>query len=74
MNSTKLRISTPVDEPVVRFQRLIEAPPALVFDVWTDPEHLCRWWGPRALTLVVSEMDLRVGGAYRFVSRAPARS
>ena len=71
MNSTELRISTPADEPVVRFQRFVKAPPALVFEVWTDPEHLRHWWGPRALTLVVSEIDLRVGGAYRFVSRAP---
>ena len=71
MNSTELRISTPIDEPVVRFQRFVNAPPALAFEVWTDPEHLRHWWGPRALTLVVSEVDLRVGGAYRFVSRAP---
>ena len=72
MNSTtELRISTPVDEAVVRFQRFVNAPPALVFEMWTDPEHLRHWWGPRALTLVVREIDLRVGGAYRFVSRAP---
>ncbi len=71
MNSTELRVSTPVDEPVVRFQRFVKAPPALVFEVWTDPEHLRHWWGPRALTLIVREIDLRVGGTYRFVSRAP---
>ncbi|HEU5060856.1 MAG TPA: SRPBCC family protein, partial [Kofleriaceae bacterium] len=43
----------------------------LVYEAFTRPEHLRRWWGPRDLELVVCEIDLRVGGSYRFVQRAP---
>jgi uncharacterized protein YndB with AHSA1/START domain len=67
----ELEIEVPRDEPVVIFRRLIKAPPALVFRMYTEPEHLRRWWGPRHLDLVVCEIDLRVGGRYRFVHRAP---
>ena len=52
-------------------RRVVEAPRELVWDLFTKPEHLKRWWGPRVLTLVVCEVDLRVGGSYRFVQRAP---
>jgi uncharacterized protein YndB with AHSA1/START domain len=71
MTPTELDIAIPADSPVVSFRRTVKAPLALVFGVWTEPEHLRHWWGPRALALVVSEVDLRVGGGYRFVSRAP---
>src|SRR5262249_38951527 len=43
----------------------------LVFEAWTNPEHMRRWLGPRRLTWVVCDVDLRVGGAYRWVQRAP---
>lgn len=69
--TAQLEISIPPDEPVIAFRRFVKAPPALVFAAWTDPEHLPHWWGPRRLELVVCEIDLRVGGGYRFVSRAP---
>jgi uncharacterized protein YndB with AHSA1/START domain len=68
---SELEIDIPPDEPVVIFCRLIKAPPELVFRMYTEPEHLRRWWGPRHLDLVVCEIDLRVGGRYHFVHRAP---
>lgn len=52
-------------------RRLLNAPRALVFDVWTKPEHMKRWLGPRSLTMVSCEVDLRVGGRYRYVHRGP---
>src|SRR5262245_53222787 len=51
--------------------RAFNAPRHLVFDAFTKAHHVARWWGPRYLTLAVCEIDLRVGGAYRFVQRAP---
>lgn len=71
MTTTALEIDAPPDEPVIHTRRFVQAPPELVFDVLTRCEHLSRWWGPRRLELVVCEIDLRVGGAYRFVQRAP---
>jgi uncharacterized protein YndB with AHSA1/START domain len=44
-----------------------------VFRVFTEPERLRNWWGPRVLQNVVCEVDLRVGGGYRIVQRAPDR-
>lgn len=57
--------------PTIVMTRLFDAPRGLVFEAITRPEHLARWWGPRRTTLVTCEVDLRVGGAYRFVLRTP---
>ena len=71
MTTTALDITTPADAPVIISTRFVKAPPELVFDAWTKPEHLRNWWGPRRLELVQCDVDLRVGGAWRFVHRAP---
>ncbi len=55
-------------------QRTFDAPPELVFRVWTRPEHLARWWGPKDFTPVAFEQDFRPGGAYRAGIRAPSGS
>ena len=49
--------------------RTIDGPAHLVFDAWTDPELVKRWWVPKSvpITLASCEMDVRVGGTYRFV-------
>ncbi len=51
--------------------RIFEAPPPLVFQAWTKPEHLVRWFGPNDFTLPTCEVDFRVGGSYRFCMHAP---
>jgi uncharacterized protein YndB with AHSA1/START domain len=43
-------------------ERTFNAPRDLVFKVWTDPEHLARWWGPKAFTTKVETLELRPGG------------
>jgi uncharacterized protein YndB with AHSA1/START domain len=55
-------------------RRVVDAPRALVFEAFTKCEHLKRWMGPCTLTMVSCETDLRVGGRYRFVFRAPDSS
>jgi uncharacterized protein YndB with AHSA1/START domain len=69
MTAAGLEIVTPADEPVILVRRLFRASPAVLFAAWTEPQHLHHWWGPRVLELVVCEVDLRVGGGYRFVER-----
>jgi uncharacterized protein YndB with AHSA1/START domain len=71
MTGRELEIWVPADRAVVRFRRFVNAPPDLVFDAWTQPEHLRRWWGPRSYALVVCEVDLRIGGSYRLTQQAP---
>ena len=50
---------------------MIDAPRALVFQAWTDPEQIARWWGPKGFITVDYDMDVRPGGAYRFRMRSP---
>jgi uncharacterized protein YndB with AHSA1/START domain len=65
-----LTVTTPTDRDIV-LSRAFAAPRHLVFDALTRPELLTRWYGARGWNLVVCKVDLRVGGAYRFVSHGP---
>jgi uncharacterized protein YndB with AHSA1/START domain len=51
--------------------RTFNAPRKLVFQVWTDPDHVAQWWGPRGFTTSIREMDVRPGGAWRYTMRGP---
>ena len=67
MNTTSLDLRG--DREIV-IERTFDAPPQLVFDVWTQPEHVRRWWTPLSCTeFVECEADVRPGGAYRYVTR-----
>ena len=71
MKSTDtLQVTTPTERELV-MTRVFDAPRDLVFDALTKPELLQRWYGPVGWSLVVCEIDLRVGGAWRFVGRRP---
>jgi uncharacterized protein YndB with AHSA1/START domain len=68
-NTGTLKLTTPTDREVA-MTRLFDAPRELVFEAWTKPELLKRWlYGPEDYPLAVCEIDLRVGGALRFVWR-----
>jgi uncharacterized protein YndB with AHSA1/START domain len=71
MTTTELEMISPADVPEIRTRRFVKATPETLFALWTEPDHLRNWWGPRRLELAVCEVDLRVGGTWRFVSRAP---
>lgn len=51
--------------------RAFDAPRALVFRAWTEPEHLKRWWGPEGYTMPYCEVDLRLGGVFFHCMRSP---
>src|ERR1700682_1956895 len=68
-NPGPLQITTPSERQIV-ITRVLNAPRRLVFDAWTKPELVKRWLlGPPGWSFLVCEIDLRVGGAYRFVWR-----
>jgi len=46
----------------VEIERMVDAPLALVWQMWTDPEHFKAWYGPDGATIPVAKMDVRVGG------------
>jgi uncharacterized protein YndB with AHSA1/START domain len=67
---TGVVVTTPSDQEIV-LTRSFDAPRRLIFAAFTRPELLTRWYGARGWHLVSCELDLRVGGAYRFVSEGP---
>ena len=62
--------ATTRDREIV-LSRVFDAPRELVFDAWTDPVHIAEWWGPNGFTTTLHEMDVRVGGRWRFVMHGP---
>src|SRR6478672_3376484 len=60
---------TPTDREIV-VTRVVDAPRRLVFAAWTDPRHIPQWLlGPEGWTMPICELDLRPGGAWRYVWR-----
>jgi uncharacterized protein YndB with AHSA1/START domain len=51
--------------------RVLDAPRERVWSVWTDPEHLAKWWGPTGFTTTIEEMDVRPGGLWRHTMHGP---
>lgn len=51
--------------------RGFDAPRDLVWKMWTTPEHVRQWWGPRGFTTTIQEMDVRAGGTWRLVMHGP---
>jgi uncharacterized protein YndB with AHSA1/START domain len=67
--SSATTFTTPSDREVT-MTRVFDAPRRLVFEAWTNPKHLPHWLlGPEGWTMPVCEVDLRPGGAWRFVWR-----
>ena len=69
-NTGTLKVTTPTEREIV-MTRVFDAPRRLVFDAFSKPELLKRWFGPRGWSLAVCEVDLKVGGGFRFVLRGP---
>jgi uncharacterized protein YndB with AHSA1/START domain len=67
--TNQLTVTLPSDTEIL-LTREFEAPRELVWKAMTTPELIKQWWGWRTSRLVVCEIDLRVGGAWRYVSRA----
>ena len=69
-NPTRIRgVTTPSDREIV-ITRTFDAPLALVWEAMTIPALVLRWWGPEWAPLETCDIDLRVGGSWRYVSRA----
>ena len=61
-------VELPSDREIV-ITRLFDAPARLVFEVWTTPAYVRRWWSIEPAPLIVCDIGLRVGGRWRYVSR-----
>ncbi len=62
---------TQEDKKDLVITRIFNAPRALVWKAWTEPESMMRWWGSKGFTSLFSRIDLRVGGEYLNCMRSP---
>ena len=71
-NSSSFKVTTPSDRTIT-LTRLFDAPRHLVWEAMSRPEHIKEWWGrlDEGYSVPVCEVDLRVGGKWRFVNRTP---
>src|SRR6202051_4731598 len=69
-NTGTLKVTTPTDREIV-LTRVFDAPRNLVFEAFSKPELLKRWFGPRGWSLSICEVDLRLGGTFRFMLEGP---
>lgn len=69
-NTGTLSVDLPSDREVA-LTRVFKAPRHLVYEAFSKPEILKRWFGPRGWSLITCDVDARVGGGFRFVLRAP---
>jgi uncharacterized protein YndB with AHSA1/START domain len=68
--SKNYTLSVPTDTQIV-MERVFDAPRELVYRAYTDPELIPQWWGLRAATTRIDTLDLRPGGAWRWVQTMP---
>jgi uncharacterized protein YndB with AHSA1/START domain len=55
----------------IRISRLLDAPVELVWEVWTNPEHIKNWWGPDGFSNTISKMEVQAGGDWNLVMHGP---
>ena len=53
------------------FVRVLDAPREFVFDLWTDPTHIEKWWGPVGFTTTTNVMDVKPSGVWDYVMHGP---
>ena len=64
---------TPAEREIV-ISRVIDAPRELVFEAFTEVQHLSQWWGPDGFTTMTRSFEFRVGGEWSFVMHGPDRT
>lgn len=71
-NSDTFKVTAPSDREV-RITRVFDAPRALVYEAFTNPKHVRRWWGclGEGYSVPVCEADVRPGGKWRYVNKTP---
>ncbi len=70
-SKNRTRARKPAQGKDLVITRVFDAPRDLVWNAWTDPESLKRWWGPKGFTTPYAKIDLRVGGKYLNCMRSP---
>ncbi|MEX0904413.1 MAG: SRPBCC domain-containing protein [Balneolaceae bacterium] len=64
-------LKTETEERELIIERIFDAPPRVMFDMWSDCKHLKHWWGPKEWPMDECNMDFRVDGKWHFCLRGP---
>ena len=64
-------LNADVSDRELVISRMLNAPRELVWKVWTEPEHIAKWWGPNGFTNTIMEMDVRPGGKWLHTMHGP---
>nr|WP_201047253.1 SRPBCC family protein [Leptospira noguchii] len=64
-------MNTSTSDREIRTTRIFDAPRDLVFRMWTEPEHVIHWWGPKGFTNTFETMDVRPDGIWKFIMHGP---
>ena len=59
------------DDREIKMTRELDAPRELVWDAWTQPQHIAQWWGPNGFTNTIHEMAVKPGGVWRLTMHGP---
>lgn len=62
---------TEINDTSLTIRRAFNAPPERMFEAWTDPEQVTRWWCPDGFTITIVEMDVQPGGIWRYAMTGP---
>ena len=64
-------VDTTTSDREIRLSRTFHAPPELVWEAFTNPKHVAKWWGPKGFTTTTEIMDVRPGGEWKHVMKGP---
>jgi uncharacterized protein YndB with AHSA1/START domain len=70
-NSSTNNVTTKAGEYELVHTRIFDAPRELVFEAWTNPDHLAKWWGPNGFTNSFHKFDMQPGGTWEFTMHGP---
>ncbi|MFZ6014122.1 MAG: SRPBCC domain-containing protein [Bacteroidota bacterium] len=59
---------------ILTIKKTLNAPVELVWEAWTQPEHVAKWWGPNGMELKVIKHDFKVGGEWKYTMFMPDKS
>jgi len=58
-----------VSNRTLTIKRSLKAPVQLVWEAWTQPEHIAKWWGPKGMRVEVAEHNFNVGGRWKYTMK-----
>jgi uncharacterized protein YndB with AHSA1/START domain len=60
-----------LDKRILTIKKIFDAPIELVWEAWTEPQHVAQWWSPNGMELKVIKHDFKVGGAWKYTAMMP---